>query len=486
MLLAMVGGGLGILIGTGALSLFKSLLPSSTPGLAQASIDWPVAAAVAGLALVTGLAFGIAPALSASQVDLADAIRTGSQRSTGAFWTRLRGGLIGAEVALTVVLVVSAGLLIKSLYTLSEVRPGFDPQQILTVRISPNASFCTQRPACIALYGRLLTGARGVAGVADAAIASAVPLDAEQPDLPVDVEGHPKTVDHPAPMLWSGAVSPGYIRMLRIPLLAGRDLSEADGAKSSAVLLISASAARHFWPGENPIGKHIKGANEQPWRTVVGVVGDVRQYSLSKAFPDWIHGAIYMPYAQAAREDGQIPAAMTLLVKAQANADGPAREIRTLAQDQDPNVPVGQMQPLEEVVAGSIAKFRATIRVFISFAAAAILLAAIGIYGLVSYWVTQRTYEIGLRVAIGATRRRIVSMILAQGLRVALYGIVAGVIVAVAATRFLASLLYGVGATDPLTFAAVTALVLGVAITATAFPAWRASRIDPIKFLRAD
>jgi len=177
---------------------------------------------------------------------------------------------------------------------------------------------------------------------------------------------------------------------------------------------------------------------------------------------------------------------MTLLVKARANTDGPAREIRTLAQDQDPNVPVGQVQPLEEVVAGSIANFRATIRVFISFAAAAILLAAIGIYGLVSYWVTQRTYEIGLRVAIGATRNRIVSMILAQGLRVALYGIVAGVIVSLAVTRFLASMLYGVGATDPLTFAAVTALVLGVAIAATALPAWRASRIDPIKLLRVD
>jgi len=485
-LLALVGGGLGILLGMGALSIFKSLLPSSTPGLAQASIDSSVAAAVAGLALLTGLAFGIAPALSASQIDLAQSIRTGSQRSTAAFWTRLRGGLIAVEIALTVVLVVSAGLLIKSLYTLSEVRPGFQPQQILTVHISPNSSFCTERPACIALYDRLLEGARGVSGVAEAAIANTIPLDAEQPDLAVDVEGHPKSVDHPAPMLWSGAVSAGYIHMLRIPLLAGRDLTDADGAKSAAVLLISASTARHFWPGENPIGRHIKAAGERQWRTVVGVVGDVRQYSLSKAMPDWIPGAIYMPYAQAVREDGQIPAAMTLLVKTRANTDGAAREIRTLAQDQDPNVPIGQVQPLEEVVAGSIANFRATIRVFISFAAAAILLAALGIYGLVSYWVMQRTYEIGLRVAIGATRSRIVSLILAQGLRVALYGIAAGVIAALAATRFLASLLYGVGANDPSTFAAVTVLVLGVAITATAVPAWRASRIDPIKLLRVD
>ena len=181
-LLASLGGALGILIGTGALSIFKSLLPASTPGLAEASIDWSIAAAVAGLALLTGVVFGIAPAISASQVDLAQSIRTGSQRSTAAIWTRLRGGRIGVEVALTVVLVVNAGLLIKSLYTLSAVHPGFQPQQILTVRISPNSYFCAQRPACIALYDRLLAGARDVPGVSDAAIASAIPLDAEQPD----------------------------------------------------------------------------------------------------------------------------------------------------------------------------------------------------------------------------------------------------------------------------------------------------------------
>jgi putative ABC transport system permease protein len=195
---------------------------------------------------------------------------------------------------------------------------------------------------------------------------------------------------------------------------------------------------------------------------------------------------MYMPYPQAVRQDGQIPAAMTLLVRASAAGEGLVTRIRQLAVDQDPDAPVGQVQPLEQVVSASIADFRSTIRVFISFAAAAILLAAIGIYGLVSYWVTQRTYEIGLRVAIGATRQRILSMILAQGLRVALYGIGAGLVAALALTRFLASLLYGVQASDPLTFLAVTALVLGVAITATAFPAWRAARIDPVRSLRVE
>ena len=459
---------------------------SSTPGLAQAAIDWTVAAAVAALALLTGLAFGIAPALSASQIDLAAAIRTGSQRSTGALWTRLRSWLIGAEVALTVVLVVSAGLLIKSLYTLSEVHPGFEPARILTVRISPNQSFCTQRPECIALYDRLLTRAHDIPGVAETAIVNTLPLDGAQPSLAVDVEGHPKSAEHPAPLLWAGAISPGYIHTMQIPLLAGRNFTEADGVKATGVILISAATAKHFWPGENPIGKHIKTTGESNWRTIVGVVGDVRQFNLGKGFPDFIPGAMYMPYAQAALENGQIPAAMTLLVKPRARSERLAHEIRTLAQDQDPNIPVGRIVTLDNVVAGSISDFRATIRVFISFAAAAILLAAIGIYGLVSYWVSQRTFEIGVRVAIGATRRRIVSMILGQGLWVALYGTAVGVVAALAATRFLATLLFGVTATDPLTFAAVTALVLGVAAAATAFPAWRASRIDPTRSLRAE
>ncbi|MFN7996129.1 MAG: ABC transporter permease [Bryobacteraceae bacterium] len=485
-LLALAGAGVGLFLAMAALSVFRSVLPPSIPGLAQASIDWPIAGAAAILAVCTGLVFGLAPALSASQVDLAGCIRTGSQRSTGALWTRLRTCLIGAEVALTVVLVVSAGLLIKSLYSLADVNPGFHPDRVLTVRISPNQSACELRAACVALYDRVLARALEVRGVTDAALVDALPLDSAQPMLAVDVEDHPKTAESPAPLFWSGSVTPGYLRMMRIPLLAGRNLSEADGLKSARVILISAATARHFWPGENPIGKHIKGTGERAWRTVVGVVGDVRQFTLGKNFPDFIPGAMYMPYAQSVREDGQIPAAMTLLVAARSDASRLARDIRSLAQEQDPNVPVGQVEKLEDLVAGSIADFRATIQVFVSFAAAAILLAAIGVYGLVSYWVTQRIFEIGVRVAIGATRGRIVSMIFGQGLRVALWGIGAGVLGALAATRFLTSLLFGVTATDPFIFAVVTGFVLAVASAATAVPAWRASRIDPTRSLRVD
>jgi putative ABC transport system permease protein len=484
-LLAWMGGGLGILIGTAVLATFKSVLPASTPGLAEASIDWRVAGMVAAVALLTGLAFGIAPALSASQGDLAGSMKTGAQRAGGAFWSRVRSWLIAAEIALTVVLVVSAGLLIRSLYSLSETPPGFRPEGILTVRISPGQSACAERARCIALYDRVLERARRLPGIA-AAVANSVPLDGTLPTVPVDVEGHPKSIEHPAPLFWFGAVSPDYTRLLRIPLLAGRELSEADGPQSAGVLLISSSTAKHFWPGENPIGKHVKLTGESQWRTVVGMVGDVRQFRLSQGLPDFVPGAIYLPYSQAVREDGQIPAAMTLLVRSAASSARAASELRAVAQAQNPDIPVGNVQSLEEIVAASISDFRSTIRVFISFAGAAMLLAAIGVYGLLSYWVAQRTYEIGVRAAIGASRPRIVWMIMTQGLRLTVCGVAAGGIAALALTRFLRGLLYGVGPADPFTFLSVIAIVVAAGAAAAVLPAWRAARIDPVRSIRVD
>ena len=484
--LALTGAALGIILATVALSVFKSVLPSSLPGLAQAAIDWQILAAVTALALCTGLASGIAPAMSASQVDIAETIKTGSQRSTSGFWTGVRSLIISGQVALTLVLLVSAGLLLRSLYKLSDTNPGFDPAHILTVRISPNQFTCNQRAACIALYDRLLEYTSGIPGVQAAAVTNSLPLDGQLPTIAVDVEGHPKTVEHPAPLFWFGAVSPEYFRIMRIPLLDGRYLSRSDGPQSAGVVVISASTAKRFWPNQSAIGKHIKSTGAQDWRTVVGVVGDVRQSTLIEGLPDFVPGAVYMPYPQAIRQDGQIPASMTLLARAGSDSGLLRSAIQQLAEDQDPNVPVGKLQSLDEIVSGSIAGFRSIMQVLLGFAGTAILLAAVGIYGLMSYWVSQRTYEIGLRVAMGATRQGVLAMILTQGLKVTLYGVAGGIVAALLLTRFLAALLYGVAATDVLTFAMVIALVLGVAIVATAFPAWRAARIDPLESLRAE
>ncbi len=489
-LLACAGASVGLLLGMAALSVFKSMLPAGTPGLSSIEIDGPVVLFAGLVALAAGLSFGIALALSAAQVDLTESIKTGSQRSTTGVWTRARSWLIAGEVALTLILVVSAGLLMKSLLSLVNANPGFDAAQLLTVEISPNPAACTERAACIALYDRLTAQARGLANVSDVALVNTVPLAGELPTIPVDVEGHPKSADYPAPMVWAGAVSPGYLRLMHIPLLEGRQFSEADGARAAKVIIVTAATARHFWPGDTAIGKHIKSASEAQWRQVVGVVGDVRQYRLSASLPDWVGGAIYMPYAQATQgsQQGveQIPVSMHLLIKARADSPVLRAAVRRLAEDQAPNAPVSQVKPLEELMASSIADFRSLIRVFVGFAGTAIVLAAIGIYGLVSYWVTQRGYEIGVRMAIGATRKRIVSMVFAESLRVATIGILAGVAGALACTRFLGSLLNGVSATDPSVFAAVSALLLGIAVLASVFPAWKAARIDPIRSLRAD
>jgi putative ABC transport system permease protein len=485
-LLALLGAGLGLVIGQAALAIFKSVLPSSLPGLEQANIDWQVAGAVTALAFLTGLAFGLAPALSASQIDLTDVMKTGTQKSISNVWARLRSALVIAEVGLTLLLAVTAGLLLKSLYGLSNSSPGFDPDRLLTIKISPNQMDCAQRTACIALYDRLVARVTRIPGAGAVAISNSVPLDGELPTIPIDVEGHPKTVDHPAPMVWFGGVTPDYFRMLHIRLLAGRYFAAADGVNAPRVAIISASTARRFWPRESAIGRHIKPAGRNDWRTVIGVVADTRQYTLSTALPGWVAGEIYFPYPQSEREDGQIPAAVTLLVQPRIDSARLRNDLEQIAQNEDPDVPVGRVRLLNEIVSGSIDDFRATMRVFLSFAAVAMLLAGIGVYGLMSYWVSQRSYEIGLRVAIGATRSRVVSMIFAQAFRLSGFGVLAGVIAALALTRFVSSLLYGVAPIDLFTFVSVTLLVIAVALIAAAFPAWRAARIDPARSLRAE
>jgi len=357
---------------------------------------------------------------------------------------------------------------------------------VLPIQISPNQSSCPNRDSCVALYHRLLQQAGEAAGVRGTAVANSIPLDGRVPAVPVDVEGHPKTAENPAPMLWLEAVSSSYFELIQIPLIAGRFLTDADGTNSARVLLIPAATAKRFWPRESALGKHIKLTGSDSWATVVGVVGDVKHFTLSRALPAGVAGAMYVPYSQSDRGDGQIPVTMTLLAKSGPDSGPTAAAIEQLAKSHDPNVPVGRVQAMDELLYGSIAEIRSTMLVFASFAVVAIVLAAVGIYGLMSYWVGQRMYEIGLRVAVGCTRQGVLTLILGHGIRLALYGIVGGVLCSLLLTRFIATLLYGVAVTDLPTFASVAGLVFGVALLAAAIPAWRATRIDPVQALRAD
>lgn len=487
LVLSLAGGGLGLALTFGFLMVLKSALPAGTPRLSEAGIDWQSLGFVALLAIASGLISGLAPALSASRVDLTGTIKTGGQRSRGAAGVRLRSYLVAGEVALTVVLVVGAGLLIKSLWRLTQVNPGFRSERILAVRISPSQSYCRDRGACVALYDELLRRVRGISGISEVAAVNAVPLSTDVPAVVVDLEGHPrKAAETLAPTPWAGAVTRDYFRMMRIPLLAGRVFSDADGMKAPGVVLVSAATARRYWPGENPVGKHIKTVWEQQWRTVVGVVADVRQYDLADHTPDWIKGTIYMPYPQAVDLTEEIPATMNLLFRTTADTGRVAMEVRSLVSGLNPNVPVGELRTMEGVVETSTSQSRSIMWLFVSFAGSALILAAIGVYGVVSFSAAQRTYEIGVRVALGATRSSVFGMVLGQGLRMVFLGLAAGVAASLLLTRMLTSFLYGVAATDPLTFLAVAVLLIATAAAAGYLPARKASRIDPLTALRVD
>jgi predicted permease len=484
-LLGLVGGGFGYALTFGARNVLTLALPGTALTQPGGNIDWEVLTFVTLLSLLTGLAFGLAPALSASKFDLAGTIKTGGQRSTSVASARFRSSLIVGEVALSVVLVTSAGLLIKSLWRLTQVDPGFRPQHILTVRVSPNQSLCQVRTACIALYGELLDRARGLTEVSDVAAANALPLSGEVPFVPAEVEGHPlRPAEQAAPLLWTGAVTPEYCRIMGIPLLKGRGLSAADGEKSAPVVLVSAATARRFWPGDDPIGKHIRVVWEQQWRTVVGVVGDVHQYTLASTSPDWINGVFYMPFPQAIDQTRKLPATMTILVRTAADTSQVGQRIRELVTSVNANVPVSEIRTMEAVVSASTSQPRSMVWLFVAFAGTGLILAVVGTYGVVSYSTAQRTYEMGVRVALGATRTRIMGLVLGQSLRLVLAGLGIGIVTSLGLTRVLTSFLYGVAARDPATFVAVSVLLVAVGVLAGYFPARRAASVDPMVALR--
>ena len=485
--LAALGGLAGAGLAWLLVGSVQALLPSESRGFAPVHVDGGVLAAVSALAVLCGLTFGVAPALGAVRGDLSREVKAGGRRTSVPAGSRLRAAFVAAEVALAVVLAIGAGLLIRTLQGLTRADAGFRAERILTTRVSPNPAACTLRPACIALYDELLRGVRGLGGVAEAVAASAQPLGGEQPLLPVEMEGHPLVAGQGrVPLLWAGAVTPGYFRLLRIPVLQGRDFEDRDGEESARVVVVSASTARRYWPGEDPIGKRIRVVWDREWRTVVGVAGDVRQYALSGRAPADITGAMYMPYPQAVGLDRQIPRVMALFLRATSDPAEIAARLRPLVAGLDPEVPVSEVRRLEAVRDAAIGEPRTMMWLFAGFAACALLLATLGTYGVVSYTAAQRTYEIGVRLALGATRGQILRLVVGQSVRLVSIGAAAGLLAALALGRSLSSFLYGVSAHDPATFAGVVVLLVITAAVAGGVPGQRAAATDPVRALRAD
>jgi predicted permease len=485
--LALAGGLFGILVAFAADAVLRIALPMGPDSTGTAESGWRMLVFVGALSLLTGLIFGLAPALISSRQDVALAIKTGGQRAAGVARARLRSTLIVGEVALAVVLTISAGLLIRSLWRLAQVNPGFQPEHVLTLRVSPNQSLCQRRDACVSLYDELLRRAREIPGVQDAAAANALPLAAGVPASAVKVEGVPYVpAERAAPMFWAGAVTPDYFQLMNIPILQGRGLNHGDEEKAAPVVVVSAATARRYWPGQNPIGKHLQLVWEDRWWTVVGVAGDVRQFNLAGGAPDYIRGAMYMSYAQAEDTDRQLPAVMALIVRANVDPAVVVSGIRELVRQLNPDVPVDEFRSMVSLVNESTGPSRSMMWLFVSFAAVALVLAAVGAYGVVSYSTAQRTFEIAVRVAMGAERRDVFGMVLGQSLRLVMAGLSLGLAASLAVTRLLTTFLYGTAATDPLTIAAVCSILVAVALVAGYVPARKAVSVDPLKAMRTD
>jgi predicted permease len=484
-LLAAIGGALGLFFAAIGLSLLKSALPAGTPRLTEVVVDWRVLLFTAILVIFTGIISGLAPAFQCSRSELTESLKAGSRGATLSTSRRVRSILVIGELALAVLLVSGAGLLIRSLQALSHVDPGFRSENVLTARVTPNEDLCGEPGRCFSFYHDLLGGVRALPGINSAALVATLPLDGRVSKRSADVEGYLPTNDKPAPLFWLNSVSTNYFSTMRISLLRGREFTEADTTGNPRTAIISVETARRFWPNQDAVGKHLRFIGQNDWCTIVGIASDVRAYDLRQNIPDFMDGLVYVPYGPGAtQENGSVPAEMTLVIRSASAAPHLEQSLRALTSSLNPEAPVSEVKPMLTILTDATSAPRSITSLFTTFAALALILGMIGIYGVISFFVGQRTREIGIRLALGAQRRDVLKLVVNEALSLTLTGILVGLAAAFVLTRFLGTLLYGVSATDPVDFAAVAALFAGVALVACYIPARRAMRVDPLVALR--
>jgi putative ABC transport system permease protein len=474
-LLALMGGGLGLLLAVWGIDGLRAAGLDLVPGQTEIGIDEQVLAFTVGLSLVTGVLFGLAPALRLPGSNLDDTLRAGARGLTGGMGLRqLRGLLVLGEVALALVLLVGAALLLRSFDRLQRVDTGFEPEGVLTLRLLLPASKYPGDPQLAAFYEQLTERVAALPGVEAAGIINAVPLASGTPYNTFTIQGRapdPNAVEDAETF----SVSPGYFRSLGIPLRSGRLLESQDGASAQPVALINETMARRFWAGRDPLGARVS-LDATNWFTVVGIVGDVRNAALQKE----PHAQLYFPASQLPRR------AMFLAVRTTGEPMGLVGSLRREVSTLDPDLPLADIATMEQRLGRAAAKPRVNVLLLGGFAAVALLLAGIGIYGVISQMVVQRTREIGIRMALGARQRDVLRLMILQGMTPALVGIALGLAVAWASSRLMAKLLYGVSATDPVSFFTVPIFLAAVAFLAAWLPARRARRVDPTEALRQE
>jgi putative ABC transport system permease protein len=471
-LLAGAGGALGLLFAVWGVALLVSMMPEDITHLKTSAVDWRVLGFTLGVSLVTGLACGLAPALQAFRENLNEALKEGGRDSSGGR-SGLRSALVVAEVALTLVLLVGAGLMLSSFLRLHRVDMGFDPQHLLTLRLSlPSAKYPNVEKKR-AFFDQLLPRLEALPGVAAVGAISGLPVSFQGGGATFQIEGRAEP-NNATPMTTYRIVSPAYFRAMKIQLLAGRVFTAQDREGVEPVAIIGETLARISWPNESPLGKRVRwGAANGPQMTIVGIVRDVKLHQLSQARPQ-----LYMPYAQAPFEPYEIA------LRTKADPLSLASAVRYEVWGVDKDVPIANVRTMEQMLADSITRERFNVLLLAIFAGLALALALVGIYGVMSYTVAHSTREIGIRMALGARPQDVLKLVVGQGLVLTLVGVGAGVAGAFALTRLMKSLLFGVTATDPLTFVGVSVVLIVVAVLACYLPARRATKVDPLVALR--
>ena len=472
--LSAIGGVAGVLAATWAVSAINAALPPNLLPVSDIRVDRTVLTFALVLTLGTGVLFGLAPAWHATKRDLSDVLKQAARTSSGGT-SRVRHTLAAVELALATVLLIGAGLLTQSLMRLQRVTLGFDPERLLTFQVSlPVSSYPTEKGTIF--YRTLMDSLRAVPGVQAAAASSGLPFGAgNYTTTPIATTGpSPLPADAAIPTDWR-IVLPKFFETMRIPLVAGRDFVPADSDGPPRVTIVSQTTARRFWGDSNPLGRRLHRQSDTREYEVIGVVGDVRHTTLSQESP-----AIYYPSA------GRGWPVMDIAVRTQGPPQSVLPAIRQQLRQLDPTLPMSNVRTMDEWVSNNAAQPRLNAVLLAVFAAVAILIAAVGIYGVLAYSVNQRTREIGVRIALGAPQGRVLRQIVREGMTVGIIGIGAGIAGALAISRVLASLVFDVQTRDPLTYAAVAAVLMLVALAACVIPARKASRVDPLVALRCE
>jgi putative ABC transport system permease protein len=483
-MLALAGGVVGLLLAMWGVDVLRRASLDLLPTTADIGLDRTVLFFTFGVSILTGVLFGLAPALQASKPDLSESLKEGGRSGAeGGARNRVRSLLVVAEVAISIMLLVGSGLLVRSFMLLRETNTGFREENLLTLQLSYRVGKEEGQKA-VNFFRAVEEKVRALPGVQSAAVSNGVPLLGSS-ETSFQIKGRPPAEPGKRPMTVSFFTTPGHLDALGIRLLRGRFIGEHDTPGSQPVTVIDEEFARLYFNGEDPVGQYLEGDRESgmPDWLIVGVVGHVKNYGLDSPGP--VQAQMYRARAQVPEKfQPLIATRVSLLVRTFSEPEALTAAVRRAVQEVDPNQPVYNVQTMEQVVSDSVASQRLSMMLLLIFAAVAVVLAAVGIYGVMSYAVAQRTHEIGVRMALGAQGGDVLRMVVRQGMLLVLIGVGAGLLLAAALTRLMSGLLYGVSATDPLTFAGVPLLLFVVALIACLVPARRATKVDPMEALR--